>query len=124
MSAMFEPLQRKIADVKAQITVIGNLVAELGPECFDDEDRRIVQEKVSQLTETQNEWQADLDRKQNIYETQIRGLESDLAARREVLQKIDESKQCFRDFPDLLQFFVQKQKRLQKNLLQIKKTCM
>ncbi len=114
---MFSKLEANIRALEAQQTAISALAEQLQADCFDDEDRATVQQKLVSVTESKAKVEATLARKREIYKTQILGMEQQLSQRH---SKLETQQAVFEAFPDVLEYFARKQSVLTESLASIK----
>ena len=117
---MFAKLQARIASLDKQHQIMETLSQHLKTDFFDDEDRAMVSQKLTTIAETKRQLEITLHRKQEIYTTQIQGLETQLQKRQRVLEALDKQERVFREFPDLLEYFARRQSKLGETLVIIK----
>jgi hypothetical protein len=110
---MFSKQEQQIASVMKREKTLQILHEKLQAACFDVDDRQIVQAKIMQLQELRNQLEVVLAKNREIYKTQVQGVEKQLIQREQALTEVDK---VFIDFPDLLEFFANKQKQLQESL--------
>lgn len=125
MSDIFEKLEEEIKQLKSQEESLTRFLKHLDTnENFDTEDKKTVLGKLKQIMLLQQTLQKTLDEKKNIYETQIKQMKAAVDARQKVLENYDHSEQVFQQFPDLLQYFASKQKRLTEVVEEAKTTVL
>ena len=119
-SRMFAKLHTRIANLEKQHQIMETLSQHLKTDFFDDEDRAMVSRKLTTISETKRQLEITLHRKQEIYTTQIQGLETQLQKRQRVLEALDKQERVFKEFPDLLEYFARRQSKLGETLVSIK----
>ncbi len=117
---MFAKLETQIASLGEQEKAIGCLCQKIQSDCFDEEDRKMVQQKFLDICETKRQFEITLEKKKEIYQNQIVGLETRLQRRQHVLETFDKQQNVFKEFPDVLEYFARKQSRLNETLTSIK----
>lgn len=118
---LFITHEARIANLSSQLAKLEVLYSNIQDTQFDDEDRQMVSYKIADLKQIRQTAEETLRQKRQIYETQIKQMQIQLDARQTSLETCDTNAVIFQDFPDILQYFVQKQTRLNHSLEQIKK---
>lgn len=117
----FRGLELELHRLASELQSLAEAKASLPASCFDAEDVAILELKERQTVERREALQASLDHKRSIYEQQVRGLEQQIQTRERSLDKLNNSTQLLQKFPDLLEYFTEKQVRLEAELRQIKR---
>ena len=117
---MFSKLEQQIALLTEQQKSIQSMSENLTADCFDEDDRKIIQHKLQQISDTKRQVEESLQKKKEIYQTQIVGMEKQLSQRQKVLENCEQTQTVFKNFPDLLDFFARKQSNLSTSLATIK----
>ena len=117
---MFSKLEQQIKTLTDQQKSIQVLAENLNADCFDKEDRAIIQSKLRLIIDTKRQVEESLQKKKEIYQNQIVGMEKQLTQRQKVLESSDQAQTVFVNFPDVLEFFAHKQSELSGSLATIK----
>ena len=114
---MFEKQEEEIRRIEKKEKLLQEFYDILNDsDCFEDEERKVVLEKLQKLQEFRALLQTTLENNKEIYNNQIKGVEKTLTDREHCLVKADK---VFVEFPDLLDYFTSKQVSLTQNLNQI-----
>jgi hypothetical protein len=89
---------------------------------FTDADMNVVGHKMKHLQTAIQSLKAELSRKIDIYENQIKGLEQAMTARKAVLDAQDSETGVLKDHPDILEYFVNSHAKLEQALENSKKS--
>ncbi len=117
---LFAKLEAQIASLAEQQKMITILSEKMSAGCFDEEDRKIIQQKLQQISDTKSQVEDSLQKKREIYNTQIIGMEKQLVQRQKIFESCDQTQHLFKEFPDMLDFFARKQSNLSETLTKIK----
>lgn len=117
---MFKHLEAKVEEIASLQNSLEIFLDELKATGFDQEDRARVKEKLVDIKKEKAELQKTLNRKKHVYETQIKEVENQLNEREQHLNKLCAQSDVFRTFPDILNYFAEKQSRLNANLEEIR----
>lgn len=117
---LFAKLEAQIASLEEQQKMIRSLSDKMTAVCFDEEDRKIIQQKLQQISDTKTQVEDSLQKKREIYNTQIIGMEKQLTQRQKIFESCDQTQHLFKEFPDMLEFFARKQSNLSETLTKIK----
>ena len=117
---LFAKLEAQIASLEEQQKMIRSLSDKMTEVCFDEEDRKIIQQKLQQISDTKTQVEDSLQKKREIYNTQIIGMEKQLTQRQKIFESCDQTQHLFKEFPDMLEFFARKQSNLSETLTKIK----
>lgn len=117
---LFAKLEAQISSLAEQQKLVTALSEKMTAACFDEEDRRIIQQKLQQISETKAQIEDSLQKKKEIYQTQIIGMEKQLTQRQKIFESCEQTQNLFREFPDVLDFFARKQSNLSDTLTKIK----
>ena len=117
---LFAKLEAQIASLAEQQKMITILSEKMSAVCFDEEDRKIIQQKLQQISDTKSQVEDSLQKKREIYNTQIIGMEKQLVQRQKIFESCDQTQHLFKEFPDMLDFFARKQSNLSETLTKIK----
>ena len=113
---MFAKQEQQIKEISGHEKTLIGLMEKLSLSCFDNEDRQIVQEKLTKVQDLKKQLETNLAKNREIYKNQVQGVEKNLMERENHLQQVDKA---FQEFPDLLLFFTSKQKNLKESLVVI-----
>lgn len=86
------------------------------PPYFDEEDRKLVAEKVQKFATALKQSQDVYEQREKVYEKTIRELEEVLASRQRILEEVDQDTSIFQVDLELLEFLTQRQLQLQRKL--------
>jgi hypothetical protein len=114
---LFVKLEKQIQELANQQKGLLLLVEKVKSNCFDEEDRQLVAQKLQSVIDTKKAIELTLQKKRDIYQNQIIGMEQQLKQRQQLLES---QETIFKDFPDVLDFFAKKQTQLNQTLLSIK----
>jgi len=117
---LFEKLENEIKTLQDQSNGLDQLYRCIGRDVFDDEDREIVKKQQMSTATTKVELEQSLMKKKNIYHTKIKSMELRLQDRQLQLEEFSKQSSLFREFPDVLDFFVRKQHRLNETIASIR----
>lgn len=117
---IFAKLDAEIKLLEKQGANLTTLANHVSSEAFDDEDRRMVHDKQVYIASTKKHLQEVLDKKKEIYHTQIKTMETRLSHRQAQLETFSKENTVFQDFPDVLEFFARKQNRLTETLATVR----
>lgn len=110
---MFSKQEKQIKVLEQHEKSLLILLETLKASCFDDEDRNFVRDDLTKIHELKTDFETKLAQKKEIYKTQVQGVERNLKQREVCLQQANK---VFEEHPDLLVYFVNKQKQLQDSL--------
>ena len=114
---MFERLVQQITSMKTQEHRLLKLAEKIEPAGgFDDEDKQVIDHEVRQLQVTLTRLETELKYKKDIYDLYVVAIEHKIQNRTATLNTVKD----FDHFPDLLQFFANKQNKLQDSLQAVK----
>lgn len=114
---MFERLVLQIASMKTQEERLLKLAEKIQPAGgFDDEDKQVVSSEIKQLHDNLTRLETELKHKKEIYDLYVVAIEQKIQNRTEALNTVKD----FDHFPELLQFFANKQNKLQDSLQAVK----
>jgi hypothetical protein len=102
---MFGKLEDEIKTATETEQELLRFMAQLQVPCFDDEDRAIVLSKLVTTKDRREKLEAQLVQKRGIYRNLVQKVEARLQDREKVL----EQELLWQKFPDILEFFVEKQ---------------
>ena len=110
-----EEIQRRIDNLSEQRSKLQNLKSNLSSkEAFDEEDAKFIDKWIG-LNDSRTD---ELNEKMNIYKSEVMELKNLLQMRRSTL---DEFRNTIESMPkDFVRFFAQKQKKLEKDLVEMK----
>ena len=99
-------LQTKVKNLEELLRLI--LVSD---EAFDQNDVKFVTNVIEKDTQTLRQVHQECQLLETKYKDSISNLEAIIKARQETLDYVDAETGLFRDYPDLLDYFAQRQKR-------------
>jgi hypothetical protein len=105
-------LQEKQRSLKTFLDTLTNA------SCFDGDDRVVVVNKLSAVSQELKTQEETLERNKAIYVSKVQQVEQTLKKREDVLKQCDS---IFRLHPDLLQFFSEKQRKCSEEMRSITK---
>lgn len=118
---MFIKLEGQIKRLNEKEQGLLTLANQLNADVFDNEDRKIVSQKIIETRDMKQTLEVTLIKKRKIYKNQIQGVEQHLKAREQKLEQFDKTQGIiFQEFPDVLEFFARKQTRLNEALVGIR----
>lgn len=120
----FTTLTDEIAGIKEKLHQIDTLLGKLEGEAFDDDDRTFVRNKKEELYKVWQQRTAELEKKQEIYRTQIAVFANKIAMRKSVLSSFSQECPLFSDDKEFLDYFARKQVVLNDQLAAVKDELM
>lgn len=106
----FSALEDKVADAQRKRTALEGMLELLqSTNNFDAQDSRSVEEVLHKVLQEQQSAAQELDRRQSIYEEELRGAQQQLLARHDAMSKLNDTTEAFDLFPELAQRFAQRQ---------------
>ena len=106
---IFKQLETQILQLSENISSLEKINDFMKNALFDDEDRKVITQKLSETIHVKKGLEKTLEEKQDIYKNHICVMEKQLDSRQCALEKFDTSTQFFRQFliikPSLSQFF-------------------
>jgi len=113
---IFHQLELQISQLDTHIQNLVRLGQFMEKNFFDDEDKKMVLYKINETQQVKEGLEKTLVQKQDIYNNQVKVMEHQLENRQQALERFDRETDLFLTFPDILNYFVSKQTRLQKTL--------
>jgi hypothetical protein len=117
---LFGGLEKQIRDLTQYTVSLLAFHHHLKQTCFDQEDEQFVLVKLQQAQQVKDGLERTLARKREIYDKQVRVMETQLSTRQQQLEGFGGANALFSAFPDVLEYFAKKQARLQESLLAIR----
>jgi len=111
----FTLLKQAIVQVSTKREKLEKLLTAIENEAtFDSEDHAAIQCELLTMMETEKSLRDDLDRRQDIYEKELKGLLHVVSMRSNALTRVDSETDVFSEFPKLADIFAKKQALLTK----------
>ena len=116
----FDRLRTAIAAAEGQRKTLTAFLEHITPlECFDDTDRDTVSQHLLKAVDEEQRLRTMLRQRQHVYETQLRGLQRDLASRDKVLRDLADQSAAFDEFPEITAHFAQRHHALLQRVEQL-----
>lgn len=112
MTDVFARFETDISDINKKIGCMLAMAENLSADCFDNEDRRMVVNKIQALIIQKDSLEKQLKYRKDIYNTKVKVLEKHVKKRKKLLDGVKN----IQYFPDILDFFAEKQAKMQSEL--------
>lgn len=116
---LFQKAEEELALLVESEKVLLKLLNAVNGEMFDNDDVKVVHNRLTEIVRRKSGLEKELKRKKDIYRNRVQKLEHQVLEREKRLKAM--GKEVFGMFPDLLKHFSQKQYRMREAVKKIRK---